>query len=161
VLLTEQTRDWERGTRDTVFAGIRRYSLGAVAVVALIFPPLLVFAPDLVRVLFSAKNVGATDALRLILVAGAIQFVIGWTKSFPVSIGRPNLRIWTHGLETAVLIPLVVTLGAEWGATGAAGGVLASTVVFAVFWTILFLRIRREPDLRTVPAPAPMEVVVP
>jgi O-antigen/teichoic acid export membrane protein len=161
VLLTEQTRDWERGTRETVFAGIRRYSLGAVAVMALILPPLLVFAPDLVRVLFSAKNVGATDALRLILVAGAIQFVIGWTKSFPVSIGRPNLRIWTHGLETVVLIPLVVTLGAEWGATGAAGGVLASTVVFAVFWTILFLRIRREPDLRTVPAPAPMEVVVP
>jgi O-antigen/teichoic acid export membrane protein len=161
VLLTEQTRDWERGTRDTVFAGIRRYSVGAFAIVAVALPLLLVFAPDLVRVLFSSKNVGATDALRLILVAGAIQFVVGWTKSFPVSIGRPNLRIWTHGLETIVLVPLVVALGAEWGATGAAVGVLVSTVVFAVFWTILFLRIRREPDVRTVPAPTPVEVVVP
>ena len=28
ILLTEQTRDWERGTRDAVFAGIRRYMLG-------------------------------------------------------------------------------------------------------------------------------------
>jgi O-antigen/teichoic acid export membrane protein len=161
VLLTEQTRDWERGTRDTVFAGIRRYSLAAVAVVALLLPPLVVFAPDIVRVLFSAKNVGATDALRLILFAGALQFVVGWTKSFPVSIGRPNLRIWTHGLETIVLVPLVVVLGAAWGATGAAGGVLASSLVFALFWTILFLRIRREPDVQVMPAPTPVEVVVP
>ena len=78
-----------------------------------------------------------------------------------MSIGRPNLRIWTHGVETLVLVPLVVLLGAEWGATGAAGAVLASTVVFAVFWTLLFLRIRREPDVQTVSAPAPVEVVAP
>jgi O-antigen/teichoic acid export membrane protein len=161
VLLTEQTRDWERGTRDSVFAGIRRYSLGAVAVVAVTLPLLLWFAPDLVRVLFSAKNVGATDALRIIVIAGAVQFVVGWTKSFPVSIGRPNLRIWTHGLETIVLVPLVVALGTAWGATGAAGGVLASTVVFAAVWTVLFLRIRREPDVQSVPAPKPVEVVAP
>lgn len=161
VLLTEQTRDWERGTRDSVFAGIRRYSAGAAAVVAVVLPPMLWFAPDLVRVLFSAKNVGATDAFRLIAVAGALQFVVGWTKSFPVSIGRPNLRIWTHGLETLVLVPLVVALGAPWGATGAAGGVLASSVVFVVFWTMLFLRIRRDPDVQNVPAPKPLEVVAP
>ena len=161
ILLTEQTRDWERGTRDSVFAGIRRYSLGAAAVVVVALPLLLWFAEDLIRVLFSAKNVGATDALRLIVVAGALQFVVGWTKSFPVSIGRPNLRIWTHGLETIVLVPLVVVLGAEWGATGAAAGVLAATVVFAVFWTVLFLRIRREPGVQSVPAPKPVEVVAP
>jgi O-antigen/teichoic acid export membrane protein len=161
VLLTEQTRDWERGTRGGVFAGIHRYSLGAAAVVAVTLPPLLVFAPDLVRVLFSAKNVGATDAFRLIVVAGALQFIVGWTKSFPVSIGRPNLRIWTHGVETLVLVPLVIALGTAWGATGAAGGVLAATVVFAAFWTVLFLRIRREPDVQNLPAPTPVEVVAP
>jgi O-antigen/teichoic acid export membrane protein len=161
VLLTEQTRDWERGTRSSVFAGIQRYSLGAAAVVAVALPLLLIFAEDLVRILFSEKNVGATDAFRLIVVAGAVQFIVGWTKSFPVSIGRPNLRIWTHGVETLVLVPLVVVLGAQWGATGAAGAVLASTFVFAVFWTLLFLRIRREPDLQTVAAPAPVEVVAP
>ena len=56
---------------------------------------------------------------------------IGWTKSLPVTIGRPRLRIWTHGLEALVAIPLVAVLGAEWGATGAAVAVLASTLVFA------------------------------
>ena len=56
ILLTEQTRDWERGTRDVVFAGIRRYTLGMAAAAAVILPPLLVFTPEVSRLLFSAKN---------------------------------------------------------------------------------------------------------
>jgi O-antigen/teichoic acid export membrane protein len=74
-----------------------------------------------------------------------VQLVYGWTKSLPVSIGRPNLRILAHGVETAVLVPALILLGAEWGATGAAGAVLASTLVFAAVWTILLVRLRGEP----------------
>ncbi len=161
VLLTEQTRAWERGTRESVFAGVRRYSLGAAAAVLVAGPLLLWLAPDLVRLFFTSKNVGATDALRLIVVAGALQFVFGWTKSFPVSIGRPKLRIWAHGIETLVLIPLVVVLGSAWGATGAAGAVLVSTVVFIAFWTGLFLRIRREPASQGTHPPRPEAVFLP
>ena len=145
ILLTEQTRDWERGTRDAVFTGIRRYMLGMAALAVAILPPLLVFTPELAKLLFSAKNVGAVDATRIVIVAGALRMVYGWTKSFPVSIGRPSLRIWTHGVELLVLIPLVAILGREWGATGAASAVLASSVAFCISWTFLFLRIRREP----------------
>jgi O-antigen/teichoic acid export membrane protein len=159
ILLTEQTRDWERGTRAVVFAGIRRYMLGMLAAAAVILPPLLVFTPELARLLFSAKNEGAVDATRIVIVAGALRMVYGWTKSFPVSIGRPALRIWTHGLEMLVLVPLAGVLGAEWGATGAAAAVLAASVVFCVFWTFLFLRIRREPA-QAAPG-APLEAAVP
>jgi O-antigen/teichoic acid export membrane protein len=148
ILLTEQTRDWERGTRDAVFAGIQRYMLGMTALAAVILPPLLVFTPELAKLLFSAKNVGAVDATRIVIVAGALRMVYGWTKSFPVSIGRPALRIWTHGLELLVLIPLVAILGREWGATGAACAVLASSVAFCSYWTFLFLRIKALPPLK-------------
>jgi Na+-driven multidrug efflux pump len=54
------------------------------------------------------------------------------------------LRIVTHGLETLVAIPLVVVLGAEWGATGAAVAVLASTLVFACAWLVVITRLRAE-----------------
>src|ERR671930_730220 len=156
ILLTEQTRDWERGTRDVVFAGIRRYMLGMTVLAAVILPPLLVFTPELARLLFSAKNEGAVDATRIVIVAGAIRMVYGWTKSFPVSIGRPALRIWTHGLEMLILVPLAGVFGAEWGATGAAAAVLASSLAFCVYWTFLFLRIRREP----APTGAPLEAAL-
>jgi O-antigen/teichoic acid export membrane protein len=144
-----------------VFAGVRRYSLSAAAGALVAVPILLWLAPDLVRLFFTEKNVGATDALRLIVIAGALQFVFGWTKSFPVSIGRPNLRIWAHGLETVVLVPLVVAFGAAWGATGAAGAVLVATIAFVAFWTGLFLRIRREPESENAPAPPQVEVATP
>jgi O-antigen/teichoic acid export membrane protein len=157
ILLTEQTRDWERGTRDVVFAGIRRYMLGMVVVTAVIVPPLLVFTPELARLLFSAKNEGAVDATRIVIVAGALRMVYGWTKSFPVSIGRPALRIWTHGLEMVLLVPLAGIFGAKWGATGAAAAVLVSSVAFCAYWTYLFLRIRREPR----PAGASLEAALP
>jgi len=69
---------------------------------------------------------------------------VGWTKSLPVTIGRPRLRIVTHGLETLVVIPLVAVLGSEWGATGAAVAVLVATVVFAAAWVVVLARLRLE-----------------
>ena len=156
ILLTEQTRDWERGGTQVVFGGIKRYMLGMTAVAAVILPPLLVFTPELAKLLFSAKNVGAVDATRILIIAGALRMVYGWTKSFPVSIGRPALRIWTHGIEMVVLIPLVGVLGAQWDATGAAAAVLISSVVFCLAWTLLFIRIQREPGSMAATGP-PLE----
>ena len=96
----------------------------------------------LVETVFGSEYAGAVDAARIALLAAAIQFAIGWTKSLPVTIGRPQLRIVTHGLETLVVIPLVAVLGARWGATGAAVAVLVSTAVFAAAWAIAILRLR-------------------
>ena len=142
VLLTEQTRDWEGGHHISVLDGVRKYTLGAAALMIVAVPVFFFAMPWLVEVVFGAEYAGAVDAARIILLAAAIQFAIGWTKSLPVTIGRPRLRIVTHGVETLVVIPLVVVLGAEWGATGAAVAVLVATVVFACAWAIALTRIR-------------------
>ena len=54
------------------------------------------------------------------LLAAVVQLVFGWTKSFPVSIGRPGMRTVGQVIEIAVLVPLVLILGDCYGATGAA-----------------------------------------
>ncbi len=155
IMLTEQTRDWSRGAFDAVFSGVRRYTLGAAALMVVAVPPLYVFLPDLLRFVFYPGKHGAADAAsavgaaRLILIAGALQVIWGWSKSFPVSIGRPGLRVLAHGVESIVLIPLVIVFGLAWGVTGAGGAVLASTVVFCALWSVLLVRIRRAP--RTPP----------
>jgi O-antigen/teichoic acid export membrane protein len=145
VLLSEQTRDWERGESGRVFAGVRRYTVLAAIGSIVLLPLLLVFMPQIIRLLFESKNLGAVNAARIIVAAGAVQFVVGWSKSFAVTVGRPKLRIWTHGIETAVLLPLAIVFGWLWGASGAAIAVLASSVVFALSWAVLFSRIKREP----------------
>ena len=144
VLLTEQTRDWERGEQAGVLAGVRTYSKWAGGLMLLAVPVFLLAMPWLVRIVFGDEYEGAVDAARIVLLAAAVQFTLGWTKSLPVSIGRPRLRILTHGVETLVAIPLVAVLGAEWGATGAAVAVLASTVVFAGAWLVVLVRLRAE-----------------
>jgi len=144
VLLTEQTRDWEKGARSSVLAGVRSYSKWAGAIMVVAVPVFFVAMPWLIRVVFGSEYDGAVHAARVILIAAAIHFTLGWTKSLPVTIGRPRLRIVTHGLETLVAIPLVAVLGAEWGATGAAVAVLASTLVFAAAWLVVITRLRAE-----------------
>ena len=150
IMFTEQTRDWERGREREVLGSVRRYSLAALSLMAVVVPIAWWLMPDLVRLVLGEDYLGAVDAARLILVAAALQLVYGWTKSLPVSIGRPNLRIVAHAIETAVLVPLLVVFGAEWGATGAAGAVVVSTVVFALVWTVLLLRLRTQ-SLATPP----------
>lgn len=142
VLMTEQTRDWERGDRRGVLSGIRTYTLWGAGLMVVAVPVFLVAMPWLVRLVFGEEYEDAVAAARVVLLAAAIQFAIGWTKSLPVTVGRPRLRIVTHGLETLVAIPLVAVLGAEWGATGAAVGVFVSTIVFALAWAVVIVRLR-------------------
>jgi len=144
MMLTEQTRDWEKGERTRVLAGVWSYSKWAGAVMVVAVPVFFVALPWLIDAVFRSEYGGAVDAARIVLLAAAVHFTIGWTKSLPVTIGRPRLRIVTHGLETLVAIPLVVVLGAEWGATGAAVAVLASTIAFAAAWLVVIARLRTE-----------------
>ena len=157
VLLTEQTREWEQGRQAAVLRLVRRYSAWAALISVIAVPPLWWVMPHLITLVYTSRYAAATDPARLFLLTAAVQLVVGWTKSFPVTIGRPRLRIWTHGLETLVVLPLVVVLGKEWGATGAAGAFLAGMVVFAVAGAVIFARIRpedvhRPADLATMTA---------
>jgi O-antigen/teichoic acid export membrane protein len=144
VLLTEQTRDWEKGRQSVVLRGVRRYSLIATVVAVIAVPPLLIWIPDLIRFVNGPEYVGAATAARLLVLAAAVQLVVGWTKSFPVTIGRPGLRILTHGIETIVVLPLTLVFGLLWGAAGAAAAVLVGMCAFAVVWAFVFLRIAPE-----------------
>ena len=157
ILLTEHTRDWERGRIERVLAGVRRYTLIAFVLGLVLVPLFWWLMPSLIEFVFGARYLPATDAARIILVAAAIQLSVGWAKSLPVSIGRPGLRLLTAGIETALLLPLVLVLGLRWGATGAAVALLVSSLVYALSWALLYLRISREPR----PVPRPTEALAP
>jgi O-antigen/teichoic acid export membrane protein len=144
ILLTEQTADVERGRGDRVYRVLRRYTLGAGALMLLVLPPLAILMPTLIRFFYGHHASPATDAARLFLVVAAIQVVWGWSKSFPVSIGRPELRLLAQGTEIVVLVPTLLVLGAAYGATGAAGAFLIAACAFAATWTAILYRLRRE-----------------
>jgi O-antigen/teichoic acid export membrane protein len=154
VLLAEQTRDVEHGRVDRAFALLRRYIAGTIALGLVMTPPLWIFMPTLIRVIYGSKYVPAVDAFRVMLLAAILQLVFGWSKSFPVSIGRPGMRTAGQVLEVAVLLPAVLVLGSLHGATGAAVGVLAGSAVLAAFWTAGLVWLRGRPVPGVVEAPA-------
>ena len=130
-MLTEQTRDFEAGRHDRVMQMLRRYVAGTGLLMVVAVPVLWIVMPFLIGLFYGPDfRAHATDAARLVLVAAALRLVWGWTKSFPVSIGRPGLRVIVQSLEIAVFVPLLLVFAARWGATGAAGAMLVSTVVF-------------------------------
>ena len=99
--------------------------------------------PTLVHLTYGPKYVHAANAFRVMLLAAALQLVFGWARTFPVSIGRVGLRTAGQLLEVAALVPAVLVLGSLYGATGAAGGVLAGSAVLAAFWTVGLARLAR------------------
>jgi O-antigen/teichoic acid export membrane protein len=143
VMLTEQTRDFEAGRRERVMRMLNRYVAGTAALMVVAVPVLWILMPFLIGLFYGHDfRVHATDAARLVLVAAALQLVWGWTKSFPVSIGRPGLRVIVQSIEIAVFVPLLLLFASHWGATGAAGAMLVSTAVFCAVWTFVLLRLR-------------------
>jgi len=153
ILLTEQTRDFEHGQVAQTYATLRRYVVGASVVAVALVPAFWIAMPRLIELILP-EYTGAVDAARVLLLAAALRLVLGWTKTFPVSIGRPSLRIVAHGVEIVVLLPLLLVFGSIWGATGAALAMLAATVAFGLAWAALLVRLRREP----LPARAPGEM---
>ena len=156
VLLTEQTRDWERGRQSEVLRGVRRYTLAATALMVVAVPPLIVFMPVLIRLVYTARYLPATNAARIFVLTAAVLFIVGWTKSFPVAVGRPNLRVVTHGVESLVVLPLTVVFGELWGATGAALAMFVGMCVFAIMWAVIVIRTKavdHEPPVAAMDVP--------
>src|SRR5439155_3789979 len=64
VLLTEQTRDWEKGRQTTVLRGIRRYTAAAFALCSVAVPLLLLYVPRLIPG-STARNTSVRRTLRV------------------------------------------------------------------------------------------------
>jgi len=153
ILFTEQTRDFEAGRHEQMYAMLRRYIAGTTVLMLVVVPLAWWLMPFLLGLAYGqAFRDHATDAARLVLVAGALQLIWGWTKSFPVSIGRPGLRLVAQSVEIAVFVPLLLVLASKWGATGGAAAIVVSTAVFCALWAVLLARLRNE---RVLPEAVP------
>jgi O-antigen/teichoic acid export membrane protein len=142
VLLAEQTADYERGHHDRVRRLLVRYILLSSLVMLVAVPVGWFLMPYAMEIYGHRYRVHATTPGRIVLFVGALQFVSGFSKTLPVAIGRPNLRVVSHAIEVAVFIPLLVVFGHYWGATGGTLAMLVSTAVFCVVWAWLLFRLR-------------------
>ena len=139
----EQARLAARGDRDTLWRGIRLYTVIGLGVGALGIVVGWFALPWLIPILFSDRFDAAVGPARILLIAGAVGLTVAWAKALPAALGRPSVRTWVVGAELVVTAVLVVVL-AHRGATGAAIAVTVGTVAAALLWLVVAHRLLAE-----------------
>jgi O-antigen/teichoic acid export membrane protein len=135
-LFREQAKLAAEGKRDVLRRSVRGYT--AIALVLGIPGAALgwLILPWLLRTLYSDEFGGATEAARVLLLAAVAQLAMGWAKTFPAAIGRPEIRAIVSGGELVVTVSLLAWLAGR-GPSGAAAAVSATAVVTAVTWWLV------------------------
>lgn len=113
-------------------AAVRRGYIRSVKFIALVtFPAMTLialFSGEIVRHLFGAQWAPAAAVIGILAPAGALQSVTQLAYVvFPV-VGRPRLCVVQYLVGCACLVAGVM-IGARWGVTGTAWGVLVSSVI--------------------------------
>ena len=125
--------------------GVKKYTIGAAAVMAVAVPVFFIAMPWLVEVVFGDEYTGAVDGRANRPARGGdpvrdrLDEVVAGHHRPPATPDRHARDRGNRGRSRSSIV-----LGNEWGATGAAVAVLASTVVFAVTWAIALARIRSD-----------------
>lgn len=156
-LFPEQARLAAEKNQPELRRSVRAYVRGAI-VVGLPGAVLGWFLlPWVIPTIYSHRYGEAVGPARILLIAAALSFALGWSKTLPAAVGRPGIRAAVLGLDAVLVIPLMVVLGAK-AAEGAAIAVSAGLVAQALAWFALFRNVLntpvRPPGKGRRPAPA-------
>lgn len=123
---------------------LRRAYMQSLDVVAALSVPasvgLALVAPPLVEVLLGERWTTMTVSLQLLALAGLTRALASTSGPLFRAVGRPQMGAKLAGARVAVLIPLLIYATSRWGIEGAAGAVLASSLLVHGFSVGLALR---------------------
>ena len=146
VMLAEQTRDIEHGRHDRAWRLLRRYIGSAAGIVLVVVPLAWIWMESLIRIIYGARYVGATDAARLMLLAAAVQLILGWTKSLPrLDREAGPAHHGTGASRSARSCRSSSSSGASTARPGQRAASVGSSLVLAAFWLVGLLRMRGRP----------------
>jgi O-antigen/teichoic acid export membrane protein len=114
---------------------VRRYIRLTAFTAAVVTVPVIVFAPQFIRVFFGADFLGATTACRILLVASVVLTVARLLGVLLKGIGRPLDAGIAEFVALGVTVVLLVALLPLLGITGAAIASLAAYSVSAA-WSL-------------------------
>lgn len=143
-LLPEQARLWASGRTKALIQTVRAHSriglaLGVPSAVAGWF-----VLPWMMATVYSDAFAAAVWPARILLVAAVAQLAVGWDKTLPAAVGRPELRTKVAATEGCVVLALLVIL-AGLGPSGAAFALSGSALVSAFLWLWLAKRLLGPP----------------
>jgi len=124
-----------QGDRRAVVRGFEVTLETSVALAVAFAAVVVVFAPELVTVIFGAKWLAATWALRVLCVFMLLRTIGANVGPFVYGLGRPDLALKTSLVKLALLAVIIYPLVKYYGIVGAA---VATTVpsFFSTMWVV-------------------------
>lgn len=115
---------------------LRKGYLRAVRYISLITFPMLagmfVVSPEFVEVIFGAKWAPMIIPLKILCLTGALISIGTTVGSILLSKGRADIQ-FKWNILTAIVLPIAVIIGANYGLAGVAGSVTIMTVILFPF----------------------------
>jgi O-antigen/teichoic acid export membrane protein len=111
------------------------YTISTKWVVTTTFPPVLVFtlfAPDVVRVFFTAEYVPAAPALAVLTAGLFVRAIVGPNGDMAKAIDRPKIELYAVAVAVVVNVVLNALLIPRYGIVGAAVGTVVGYGVYNV-----------------------------
>lgn len=103
------------------------------AILTVFIPPLVAFAPAIVRVIYGTQWEEAIALVRLLLLAGFFSGVLSLLSTLAISLDRPRLESSAKIFDAAIFLLLLYPLILWLGAVGAAVAACISCLL-AVLW---------------------------
>jgi O-antigen/teichoic acid export membrane protein len=147
-LFREQAKLAAEGKQEVLRRSIRGYTAIALALGIPGAALGWLILPWLLTTLYSDDFRSAADAARILLLAAVAQLAMGWAKTFPAAIGKPQVRAVISLGELALTISLLAWL-TDHGPEGAAVAVSATAVAAALTWWFVADRLLRRTGLAT------------
>jgi O-antigen/teichoic acid export membrane protein len=102
--------------------------------------------PWLIPMLFSDQFDGAVEPARILLPAAVCFLALGWSKTVPAAIGKPQVRTAVSALSAVVMLTLTAVLAPRYESSGAAIAYTAAAVCVSVVWCWWFFTGRALDD---------------
>ena len=110
--------------------GLAQRGVDVLVVIALpIVVGVIMYAPQLIRLLAGSRFAAAALPLRIVIVGAGLMFVNGLLGYMVIAIDRQRSALWLNALTLVANVCLNLALIPRFGATGAAAAATASEVV--------------------------------
>jgi O-antigen/teichoic acid export membrane protein len=146
-------RLWSEGRFEAIRKMIAQGSLIAAIVMTIVGASVIAFRVEVLKLFGGGQATAAASVFALCVVAQVVNGILFWNDSLLYSSGRARLVTTIFLPAVALMLALVVILGRQWGANGAAVALLASGVVGNVALAAAALRVISEAGFSVSPRP--------
>lgn len=140
-LFPEQARASARGSWDELRRSVGAHTKAGILIGVPAAIAGWILLPHLIPALYSPQYRGAVVPARILLLPAVVGLALGWSKTLPSALGRPEVRIYVLTVDAVVVLAVLWATVGSMGAKGAALALTCGALAQVMAWALLLRRL--------------------